>query len=43
MEAQVDMLHLLVQPQKKLQLSLKTSNIQNCQRVKLWGGRQPKI
>ena len=41
MEAQVDMLRLCMQPQE-LQLNLKINNIQNCQKIKLYGSPTSK-
>ena len=42
MEAYVDTLRLLEQPPKELQLNLKTSNTQNCQKIKLYGSHTAK-
>ena len=42
MEAYVDTLRLLEQPPKELQLNLKTSNTQNCQKIKLYGSLTAK-
>ena len=36
-EAQVNMAHLLAQPQQKLQLDYKTRITQNCQKIELYG------
>ena len=42
-EMKVDMLHLLAQPQKELQLDLKTDNTQNHQKIELYGSLTPRI
>ena len=42
MEAWVDTLCLLAQPQRELQLYLKTNNNQNCQKIKLYGSLTTK-
>ena len=42
MEAQVNMLHVLSQLQKKLQLDLKTNNTQDLQNIKLYGSLTTK-
>ena len=36
------MLCLLVQPQRELQLNLKTNNTQNCQKIELYGSLTTK-
>ena len=38
----VDTLHLLTQPQRDLQLNLKTDNTQNCQKTKPYGSPTTK-
>ena len=42
MEVQADMLCLLAQPQRELELNLKTNNTQNCQKIKLYGSSTTK-
>ena len=42
MEAQVHTLRLLAQPQRELQLNLKTNNIPNCQKIELYGSLTTK-
>ena len=42
MEAYLDMLHFLMQPQTKLQLNPKTNNTQTCQKIELYGSLTTK-
>ena len=42
MEAQVNTLRFLVQPQKESQLDLKTNNTQNRQKIQLYGSMTTK-
>ena len=37
METKVNTLHLIAQPQKELQIDLRTSNTQNRQKIELYG------
>ena len=36
------MFHILTQPQRELQLNLKTNNTQNCQKIELYGSLTTK-